>query len=316
MDKKQQEIYDNLLLSAVFDLGTFPKKSGQEGTAYFVGDDFVIKEIMGDQESFYNYQNFEKYCKELCDYHAQGLDVPAIYSWTMLPKTMFEKSRFDRYYILQERIKGRDMFAHGIGYSFDDCKGFCSKKEFDAAMLSREGELYKKIVLTYLGNCLMMNEQLEALPESVIENFIMSDYQMMKTSEYGAIDMHSGNVLFDGKKLTVIDNGFMENFFARFQDEKLRQIVMKDMLRILSGNLHSLAFACMVKKKVPESMEYYQKQKVSSKRVVKRFVSATNRLLSPVFQNDFEYKNACDFIRNVVDGEDEKEIVAMLQKDF
>ena len=316
MDKKQQEIYDNLLLSAVFDLGTFPKKSGQEGTAYFVGDDFVIKEILGDQESFYNYQNFEKYCKELADYHDQGLDVPAIYSWTMLPKSMFEKSRFDRYYILQERIKGRDMFAHGIGYSFDDCKSFCNKQEFDAAMLSREGELYKKIVLTYLENCLIMNQQLEALPESVIENFIMSDYKMMTTEEFGAVDMHSGNVLFDGKKLTVIDNGFMENFFAHYHDGFIRQVVMKDMLRLLSGNFDSLAFACMVRKKVPEAMEYHQKQRVSSKKVIKRFVSATNRLLSPVFQDNFEYRNSCDFIKNVVDGEDEREIIAMLQKDF
>ena len=316
MEKLRQDIYDNILLSAVFELDKFPKKSGQEGTAYFVGDDFVIKEILGDQESFYNYQNFEKYCKELADYHEQGFDVPAIYSWTMLPKTMFEKTRFDRYYILQERVKGRDMFAHGISYTYDDCKDFCDKNEFNAAMLSQKGELYKKIVLTYLENCLIMNQQLEALPESVIENFIMSDYKMMKTEEFGAVDMHSGNVLFDGKKLTVIDNGFMENFFANYRDERIRQIVMKDMLRLLSGNFDSLAFACMVRKKVPEAMEYHQKQRVSSKKVIKRFVSATNRLLSPVFQDDFEYQNVCDFIGNVVDGEDEKEIVAMLQKDF
>ena len=169
MEKLRQDIYDNILLSAVFELDKFPKKSGQEGTAYFVGDDFVIKEILGDQESFYNYQNFEKYCKELAAYHEQGFDVPAIYSWTMLPKTMFEKTRFDRYYILQERVKGRDMFAHGISYTYDDCKDFCDKNEFDAAMLSQKGELYKKIVLTYLENCLIMNQQLEALPESVIE---------------------------------------------------------------------------------------------------------------------------------------------------
>ena len=312
----RQDVYDNILLSAVFELDRFPKKSGQEGTAYFVGQDFVIKELYGSQDSFFNYQNFENYCKELCGYHLQGLDVPAIYSWTMLPHTMFEKSKFDRYYILQERVKGRDMFAHGISYTYDDCKDFCDKNEFDAAILSREGEMYKKIVLTYLENCLKMNQQLEALPESVIENFIMSDYKMMKTGQYAAIDMHSGNVLFDGKKLTVIDNGFMENFFANYQDEKIRQIVMKDMLRLMSGNLNSLAFACMVRKKIPESMEYYQKQKVSSKRVVKRFVSATNRLLRPVFHDDYEYKNSCDFIGNVVDGEDEREIVEMLQKDF
>ena len=38
--------------------------------------------------------------------------------------------------------------------------------------------------------------------------------------------------------------------------------------------------------------------------------------MTPVFQDDFEYQNVCDFIGNVVDSEDEKEIVAMLQKDF
>ena len=316
MDKKQQEIYDAMLLSVVFDLDKYPKKSGQEGTAYFVGDDFVVKELLGDQESFFNFKNFEKYCKELQSFHANGLAVPDIYAWMMLPKTMFQNSKFDRYYILQERVKGRGMFDKSISSTYDDCKDFCSRSEFNEALLSQKGELYKKIVLTFLENSLKMNEQLAELPESVVENFILSDYQMMKNEEYGAVDMHSGNVLFDGEKITVIDNGFMENFFANYNDMKVRQIVMKDMLRLLSGNLNSLAFGAMVKKKVPEAKSIYKKQGVVCTKVIKRFVGSTNRILNPVFHDDMEYANATDFIKSVLYGSDRQEVLDMIQKDF
>ena len=316
MEKTHPNLYDEILLSAVFELDKFPKKSGQEGTAYFIDENFVIKEMMGDQDSFFKYENFEKYCRELQDFHKKGLAVPEIYSWTMLPKTMFKNSRFDRYYVLQERVKGKEMMNKGLSYSYEDCKDFCSREEFNGAILSQEGELYKKIVLTFLENSLRMNEQLAELPESVIENFILSDYEMMRNEEYGAVDMHSGNVLFDGKKLTVIDNGFIENFFATYNDEKVRQIVMKDILRLMSGNLTSLAFGAMVQKKVPEAKPINKKHKVVCTKVMKRFVNSTNRLLHPVFHDDMEYVNSVDFIKSVADKEDEEEILSMLQKDF
>ena len=316
MDKRQQNIYDNLLLSVVFNLEQFPKKSGQEGTAYFINDDLVVKEMMGSQDSIFKYENFEQYCRELQDFHAQGYAVPEIYSWTMLPKTLFKNSIFDRYYVLQERVKGRDMFSKSLCNTYEDCSSFCTKQEFEAAILSKKGELFKRIVETYLKNSLELIEKLDNMPECLIENFVLSDYGMMKNHTYGAVDVHGANVLFDGEKLVIIDNGFMENFFAGYSDEKIRQITMKDILRIMSGNLDVLACYGYYKKRWPELTTLYSKHKTACKSVMKKFINVTNRTLKPVFSEDMEFFNSRDFISQVMCGEDEAELVGMLQKNF
>lgn len=316
MGKWQQDVYDNVLLSVVFHLDKYPKKSGQEGTAYFIGEDFVVKEMLGTQDSLFKYENFETYCRELQDFHKKGYAVPEVYSWTMLPNNLFKDSMFDRYYVLQERIKGPDMFAKGLSGSFDNCSSFCTMQEFNAAVLSREGHLFKKIVEVYLKNSLELIEKLDAMPESLVENFVVSDYQMMKNHTFGAVDVHSGNVIFNGERMIIIDNGFMENFFAGYSDDKLRQITMKDVLRILSGNLNVLSCSAHYKRKWTEFQPLYLKHKKACKSVMRKFINVTNRTLKPVFYEDMEFFNSRDFIRNVVQGEDEQEMLGMLHKNF
>lgn len=320
MDKTQQEIYDNLLLSVVFNLKDFPKKSGQEGTAYFIDENFVVKEIMGSQEGFFKYENFVSYCEEINGFREQGYPVPKIYSWTMLPASMFKKIgnfSFDRYYILEERVKGKELFSHRISESFEDCKDFCSEKEFSDAILSHEGELYKKIVETYLQYFIDTNEQLEALPESVIEQLVLGDYHMMKNQKFGVVDMHNANIMFDGKKILMIDHSFTENFFANFPDEKIRAIVMKDMLRIISGNERGLFCGAMNKRKWKDLEVLFSKHKQTASSVMKRFINVTNRVLKPVFKDDMDYANSRDFIKMVSSDEaEEKEMLDMLQKSF
>lgn len=321
MDKELQEIYDNLLLSVVFDLDQFPKKSGYEGTAYFIDDNFVVKESLGSQErgAFHTYENFENYCKELCAYHKQGFCVPKIYSWTMLPKNLFKERNgvsFDRYYILEERVKGKTLLTDHVCDSFDCSAKFCSKKDFESAVLSKQGELYKKIVECYLKNCIKINEQLEVLPKDKIEKFVLSDYQMMKNSKFGAVDMHNSNVMFDGENLTIIDNSFADNMYLQFNDEKIRAIAMKDMLRLISNNSNGLMVSSMMAYKFREFQQIHDKYSKVCKEVVSKFVDVTNDTLSPKFSQDFEYFNSRDFIKLILDGSDEKEVLEKLQKDF
>lgn len=316
MDKKEQNVYDNLLLSTVFELDKFPQKSGQEGTAYFIGDNFVIKEIRGMQDSMFSYENFEKYCKELQECHKQGLAVPEIYSWTMLPSNMFKNATLDRYYVLQERIKGTDVFAHGISSSYDLHQDYCSRKEFNDAVLTKRGNLFKKIVYTYLNNYFELAEKLDAMPENLVENFVVSDYRMMKDLRYGAVDVHSANVLFNGDRLIIIDNGFMENFFATYNDEKLRQITMKDVLRILSGSLNSMACSAYYQSKWPDLAVLHSKHKKACASTMKKFINVTNKTLHPVFNDDMEYYNSKDFIHQVMEGKEVEETINMLQRNF
>ena len=75
------------------------------------------------------------------------------------------------------------------------------------------------------------------------------------------IQTAKGNVIFNGERMIIIDNGFMENMFAGYSDEKLRQITMKDILRIMSGNLDVLACAAHYRRKWPELRTLYSKHK-------------------------------------------------------
>ena len=320
MNDFQQKIYNNLLLSIVFNLKDFKRKSGQEGTVYFIDDNFVVKEIFGEQIGFFTYDNFENYCKELIEFNKQGAPIPKIYSWTMLPKNMFEPQgglNFDRYYILEERVKGKELFASYLLGTFEDCKDFCSKEEFNSAILTKEGTLYKKIVENYLKYFLKTNQQLESLPINVIENFILSDYLMMKNQKFGANDMHNSNVMFDGSKLTMIDNSFVENFFASFSDEKLRTIVMQDMLRILSENEKGLFCGAIHQKKWASINPLYLEHKKILSAVVQKFIKTTNAVLQPVFQDDIEYINSKSFIKSIAASEkEEKSFIELLEKKF
>ena len=49
---------------------------------------------------------------------------------------------------------------------------------------------------------------------------------------------------------------------------------------------------------------------------MKKFINVTNRTLKPVFSEDMEFFNSRDFIKNVVHGEDERELIEMLHKNF
>lgn len=316
MDKKQQEIYDNLLLSVLFELDKYPKKSGQEGTAYFIDDNFVVKEILGEDSGALGYDGFEVYCQELAHFHKKGYAVPEIYSWAMLPKSFFEKSRFNRFYVLEERIPGRRLFLETISHSYELCEDICSKEEYEAAILSKEGNLYKEMVQRYLNDYIERNEQIESMSSKNLENFILSDYNMTKNHTNGMVDLHAGNVLFDGKKMTIIDNGFMENFLGRAKDSVVRQGVMRDMLRLMSGNSNGLYYGEYLSNKIEGVSELYLKHKKLAFVNAEKFIKKTNELLSPVFYgtNNFDYANSRDFIRSIANNEDEKKLISMLQR--
>ncbi len=316
MDKKQQEIYDNLLLSIMFELDKFPKKSGQEGTAYFIDENFVVKEMLGEDSGVFGYDGFEVYCKELVYFHKKGYAVPEIYSWAMLPKRFFEKSKFNRFYILEERIAGRSLFFNKISDAYQLCEDICSKEEYEDSLLSKEGNLYKEMVQRYLNDYIERNEQIESMSNDNLENFILSDYKMTKKHKNGMVDLHSGNVIFDGKKMTIIDNGFMQNSLSSVKDSIIKQGVMRDMLRLMCGNANGLSCGEHLSNRIDGVSELYEKHRKLAFVNAEKFIKKTNELLSPVFHGsyNYDYINSCDFIGLIAKNEDEKKLVDLLQR--
>ena len=139
----------------------------------------------------------------------------------------------------------------------------------------------------------------------------------MKKQKFGAVDMHNANVFFDGNKLTIIDRSFMENFFANYKDEKIRAVVMKDILRLLSGNEKALFLGAMCKTRWLNAEVLHLKHKKTSTAVMKKFINITNGVLKPVFQNDMDYANSRDFIRCVSpSNREERKMINLLERSF
>ncbi len=193
----------SMLKASLKNLNEFSFLSGAEGRVYFVDDNFVIKVYnMGTETKYFN-----EFCTEIKGFADRGYNVPKIYAWTT--------EKYDKYnsnlYVLEERIKGKNIFMQNIAQIYANCKNFCSKDEFAATVLERDNnaELFSYILREYLKEYINVNEQLLALPEEEVEKFILSEYKMGTKAHYSWIDVHPKNVMFDGKKLTHIDNKYM-----------------------------------------------------------------------------------------------------------
>ena len=321
MSTNEQKIYDALLLSAVLELDKYPSKSGQEGTAYFIDDNFVVKELItfNNPSLFSNYQNFENYCKELSEFYEKGYCIPKIYSWTMLPKEFFEDGKtplsFDRYYILEERIHGKELYIDRESNIYDMCTDFCSKEEFDKAVWTKEGLLFKKIAETYLGHFIKTNEQVASLSDANLDNFILTDYDMSKNQHYGMVDVHPGNVLFDGTKLTIIDNGFVENLFEGADDSKLAPQVLNDLLYLLAANERGFRVYGRCFETWPELKRLKNELNKTSKAAISRCIKSTNKMLNPVYSNGEKLLDAQGLIKDSVQTEaDYLELMSLINR--
>ncbi len=203
-NKTQQE-YDLFLLNLIPMLNQMESKSGGEGTAYFFGD-YVIKEYSMSFNDDPDFQIvFPQYCKELQEYANKGYSIAKIYSWLSLP----EDSEF-RYFILEERAKGRELFAYSFAEFYRYYKNHLTKSEYNNILQNPTKHIaqIKDIAKEYIQDFIFVNEFIEALPEPVLIKFITESYDMTINAKYSIADLNAVNVFadFEGQKLTLIDN--------------------------------------------------------------------------------------------------------------
>lgn len=321
-----EQSYNNLLLAIIPNLKNIPKSktaSGDEGRVYFLDEDFVVKRYVGSYLSRYNPVDrfgvyaFDKYCSEMKEFWEKGLSVNRYYA-----NVTINQGSDSGLYILQERAKGKILFEENtLEKTFSLLKDFCTKEEFNLALKERKGELYETIVRIFLDNFYETDKALGNVSDSVLENLILSDQDLLNDSRFAYPDIKSDNIIFDGKRYTIIDTAFLSNAHTHSSDEEEynKIMVMRDMISLFKDNLFAYNFIDTNKaldaKKLKLS-DFEMENKLITAKAVKRYVAAVNDLVSPIFRETRVYDiDACkQMLSPVVSKEDLNDILNQLQR--
>ncbi len=314
IDPKQSEFsqaeYQQALLSLIPVLNRFGSKKGGEGIVYFVDDNFVVKRYTIDISSF---DAFDKYCKEVSKFASRGYSLPKIYAWT----SYIDKNTGDEnFYLLEEKINGKELYHDSILFkTYRLCKDFCSIDEFNRAINLKSGPLFEKILITYMNRFIETNNQLAELDDAEIEKFILSDYNIIKEQRYSLNDVKADNVIFDGKKLTMIDVAYEETPIELTEEES-KITVFQDIMTLFIENKRAYNYIKYNAGAISSVLKLKDENMKASASAFGKFVRKTNKLLSPVFTDKWDYTEFKSFLQSSFCEEDAKKIIDEIQKDF
>lgn len=268
---------------------------GTEGKVYFVDDSFVVKTYF---EPFDDMRVFNEYCKEIKSFGDSGYAVPKIYAWAAIP--CLGGKNFAAY-ILEERVKGKTLFDLDVHRLYEQCKKFCSKEDFDFATASRKNnpELLGLIMREHIAEFLSINKAINSLSDAEIEKFISTDYNLGINSRFSSPDVQAGNVMFDGKKLTIIDSAYLGRDKGADSPESVKATLMRDMFLLFyyNENVNWLPrFKCGVTAELKKLKDENEEECFLAMR---RFVRKANEMYTPVLTNPYDY-DACKMVANEV----------------
>jgi len=203
--------YKEFLLKAIPLLKKCKKATGAEGTAYFFGDKFVVKQYTSIGRAHWDEFDalFTEFCKEMQDLGNVSA-YPKVYAWVKIPNMAYysgkEYNKFN-YYILEERIKGRDLYYGFYHDSYDLCRDYMSFDEFDETIVHPldNFSFFCKIMECYISDYIKINEFLESLNENEIEKFLLENLEVDKKYNYLCSDIHPTNIILENEKLRPID---------------------------------------------------------------------------------------------------------------
>lgn len=237
--------YQQILIEQIPYLKTKNHLCGGEGIAYFVDENFVIKKYIDDIEKHEFENQFELFCKEWQKYANLGFSIPKLYAWAKVLNYNYysgkEKNKYN-YYVLQERVKGRELFYGDlidiystlkIDLPFDKYKQLINTPNINV-------DLFEHIVKTYLNYIIENNLSLANMSESELNNFIEQTYKIYMFAKYCKPDLHPSNVLIDKEKLTLIDPEIiLENIKFKGKSEKmLNDMFLCEILNLFECNFY------------------------------------------------------------------------------
>jgi len=236
----QKSQYYNRLLDSINNLNQYYSLSGGEGVVYFLDDKFVVKEY----KTIEKWDEFDKvfydYCQQMQQFANSGYSIPKIYAWVKIPNMNYyiknEKNKF-RYFILEERVAGRELFFGFIEDAYDIVKDLCSNDEFKKVLLTNpDSNLFCEIVKRYFEDYIRMNEIIESMPEGELSKFVVDSYKMFLTGKNIYPDLYPHNILIDdSQKICMIDPHFESE--ARSGDEYIKKSdYLTDMINLFLYN--------------------------------------------------------------------------------
>ena len=270
-------------------LKSFQSRSGAEGIAFFVGKEFIVKYF---ERVGLKYELFDNYCKEIKSFGDAGYSYPKVYSWATSPICV--EDNVYRYYILEEQISGKELYPHSLFNVEKQCSVFCSKREFDAAIddAHKHKALYEKIMEAYIKEYIEQNKQLVDISREEVLRFVESYFSINRNAKYVTPDMHPGNVIFDGSKLTMIDGTMCEQknkwlgYNGDFKEKKYKLDSFFDIMALLSSNKHVSFYLENYMRHVGidpsrELLKLGETNKKYATEVVKKFVKETKKYVEP-----------------------------------
>lgn len=325
-----EKMSDKEFLSYVMlNLEDFNHKSGGEGSAYFVkkseNDDRIVKRLHKKVPICAPFI-FDDYCKEMQEYASKQYNVPKFYAWSQIPVFNHKTLNFKQeYFILQERVKGRELFGSFLKTIYPYTKQFCSKEEFLQAINNpnKYKSLYKKLLMLYSNDFVKMNSRICSYPESVLEEFLVQTYDIFRNSQFCEPDMYPSNIIVTNEKISLID--------TRMKDREVTKTNTKEYTddAYLTGIIWMFFFNNFVTNKkmfvTDTSDDDFIKILVSNAKNVRRVCKpAMIRVLKLANKNidSLKFNNAKLFlsnylsVQNMLSSNDAEEIFKEIQKNF
>lgn len=296
--EEERAYYQAMLQELIPNLDKFSYLCGAEGRAYFIDDNFVVKQLVISE----SYDYFEIFFNEIAQFAERGLSVPKFYAWAKWDFNDFEDDKYKIVFILEERAKGKKLFNERFDI-YERVKNICSRNEFDCATIDPENhkELYTQIMYEYIND---VNESLGnilSVPEKEFDRFIVSLFELYKDAKVSKPDIHPGNVFCDGKTLTIIDEymcnskGVNDGVFRTTKEtimEKLLEDIFK-MFDVLYVFAYMKEFDVEIKDKVKQAKQDVLKRAFGT---IKKFVKKSQILL--------DYEDGWGYSDYLVEAED------------
>ena len=331
MSENQVIINDNyyeMLLNVIPYLGTLNRVCGGEGVAYFLDDNFVVKEYL-DSDNWEMFDRvFESYCKEMKNYSELGFNVPKIYAWLKLPNMKHYShgaANKNRYYILEERVKGRNLYYGFLEEFYPECLSKFDRNIFLDIVRNPNDYPYEydEIIKTYLKDYISMNEFLESMPEEELANLIVSAYNMHMTGKHLEPDLYPCNVFVNQIDLKLIDPHIYTNAEERDRPEDfIKNQFIRNLMNLFlyNDNVRDLenSVCYNLRKENERDYSYYKrKNKKVAKAVVERAVKIMNKYCDgPVMTDPRAYLFAFSTIKSFLGIKDATDALKEIHTTF
>lgn len=313
--------YYDILIDAIPMLNYLPRCSGGEGTAYFYGDEYVIKEYTNYHNWGYFDAVFELHCKEMQRYHEMGYAVPEIYAYAKLPNMRYYSGHAEnknKYFILEEKMPGRHLFHGFLEDSYPMLSGMFSFSEFKNIVARPDDNLaeFKEIVKIFINDYIQMNQLVESLPEAELGRFVAELYDMYLGATYSVPDIHPSNILVHDRHLSLIDNQVVVADEKREKQGYLEGSFVNDLLNMFFYNneVFELSRGALnaLKNKRSVNFSYLKRQNAKvCKAAVLKTVQAMNKYCdNPVVSDSRSKMLIFSTLNNYLDPMDSIEVMS------